>query len=377
MKKLLSILLLLITFGCVDRVLFDIKIPDDYTVSIEGFISDQLPPYRIRIYRTFDIESMENLKTGVTARVTLHDNHGNSEELEQLNSGVYENSTRLIQGKVGDIYKIKVELEDGRVYESIPDTLHASGKVDDVRWEFTSRITSDGLKYGFDIFEKSSLSEAKGNVRFMWRNKVTFKAKTKPEAESGQCYYIRTEGRCNFVHPCTGLKNIGTTAKPEIVRVGPCTCCICWYDAYNPQILLDDQVIAPGNSQYPEMQIDRVPLSGWYLQYKMRIEVSIQSLSTQSFRAWKGIRDQYSALNNIFQPITGKIHGNIVQTAGTPAPAQGIFYATSIADKHFYISAADIDPLLIPSIEFRGSGEFPCFDLAPNSTNRQPVFWEE
>lgn len=376
MKKLASICLLLVTFGCVDRVLYDILIPDKYPVYIDGFISDQVPPYRVRVYRSYDITSTENLRTGETARVVLYDSEGNSEEMTQISSGNYENSATGMRGKVGSVYHIKVELPDGRIYESIPDTLRPSGTVESTRWKFTSKITPDGLKYGFDIYEKTSAREAKGNARYMWRNKVTYKALTHPENQGGLCYYIQEEGKCNFKHPCSGLKNIGTTAQPHIVRVGPCQCCICWYDAYNQKIVLDDEFIAL-NGDYPELLVDRVPVSGWYLMYKMRVEVSMHSLSPQAFRSLKSVRDQYNALNNIFQPITGKIQGNIIQTGGKESVAPGLFYATSIASKYFYVYAAQIDQNLIPSTHYQGSDDFPCFDLAPNSTNRQPVFWEE
>lgn len=376
MKKLISICSLLITFGCIDRVFYDVKIPEVFEVSIDGFISDQPPPYRVNVQRTFDTESNENLRAGVSARVTLIDAEGHSEEFTQVVSGVYETATNGIQGVVGGVYKIKVELDDGRIYESKPDTLYAGGTMDDVSWKFNSRPFVNGFQYYFEIYGDASTHEDLSKTHFMWRNKTTFKSTSRPEFEPGNCYRIATEAKCNFVHPCTGLKNVGTDAMPKFERIGPCTCCTCWYDAYNPEVILNDHVVSV-DGDFPEVVVDRIVLDGWYMMYKMRIETSIQSLSLQSYRFWKGIRDQYAANSNIFQPITGKIPGNIQEVSSTGLQARGIFYATSVNSKVYYIRRYDIDERIIPDARTFLSGRTPCFNLFPNFHLTQPSYWEE
>src|SRR5262245_31532609 len=122
--RLISLLVLLIAFGCVDRVFFDIPIPKAYDLSISGFISDQPGPYQVNVFRTFDIESTESTKTGITTKsVVISDSEGNAETLQQVESGVYQTSADGIRGKVGGVYKVKGELLDGRVYESSKDRL--------------------------------------------------------------------------------------------------------------------------------------------------------------------------------------------------------------------------------------------------------------
>lgn len=376
MKKLISLVSLMTAFGCVDRVFFDINIPNEYEISIDGFISDQEGPYRISVLRTFDTESRENLRSGVSARVTMSDAEGNSEILSQVTSGVYETAVAGIRGKIGSVYKLKVELDDGRIYESTPDTMYTGGSMDSVRWNFTSGPSVNGIRYDFDIYCRSSANTERSDSHLMWRNKITFKTRTRPENEPDACYRIDKEARCNFVHPCSGLKNIGSDFNPNMVRVGPCTCCICWYDDYNAKVLLNDK-ISSSNGRYAEMMIDKVQMTGWNMMYKMRMDISIQSLSPQAFRFWKALRNQQTAVSNIFQPITGKIEGNFVQTAGIESKAKGIFYATSISSKYFYINRADIREELIPVVIDTKPAAVPCFTKFPNWTTTQPPFWVE
>jgi hypothetical protein len=274
---------------------------------------------------------------------------------------------------------VNVELPDGRVYQSVPDTLYPGGTLDSVYYKVASKPTINGFQYYFDIYGQSRTDVDLSKIHFTWQNKITFKALTHPEWEAipplKTCYRIPEEGKCNFVHPCSGLKNIGTDFEPNIVRIGPCTCCVCWYDAYSSTVILNDKV-GSVSGRFPELMIDHVPFSGWYLMYKMRVETSMQSLSPQAYDFWKAVRDQYTAVLNIFQPITGKIKGNIKQVGGEDSPAMGLFYATSLSSKVYYIHREDVREDFIPLINGDASAT-PCFNLFPFSSTVQPSYWIE
>ena len=177
-----SALLILIASACVDRLQFDIVKSSDYGIVIDGFISDQPGPYTVKISKAFDIESKESIKTAVTVkRLILSDDQGESEELTEVASGTYETKASGIRGQVGKVYKIRVELLNGKIYESVPDTLPAAGKMDSVYHSFTSNVNLDGdMEYGFDIFANSSIGSSASN-RFLWKMTGTFQTDTHPE----------------------------------------------------------------------------------------------------------------------------------------------------------------------------------------------------
>lgn len=375
-RIIICFFLLLTVIGCVDRLFYDVPAGDLTGLSISGHIDNQPGPYRINIFRNFDIDSKETIKAGLSVRsVVISDNEGNSEKLSQVESGVYETSTGGIRGRVGGIYKLSVELLDGRKYESVPDTLRETGTIDSVYYKLEGRQVDDGFIYEVLLYANSSTESDVKTNRFLWENKTTYKSKTKPldEYPGGLCY-LRPDGNCNFVAPCSGYVNIGTGGAFIGEYDSPCTCCICWYDKYSQSVLLNDSYDAI-NGKYNDVLVDRVEVTGWNLQYKLRLEVSMQSLSPQAYEFWKDVRDQRAAVNNIFQPVTGKISGNIREVTESGIPAQGIFYATATTTRALYIARGEIREELIPSIEFKKAGAFPCNKLAPNSTTTQPSFW--
>ena len=84
----------------------------------------------------------------------MFDNVGNSEVFTQVAPGVYRTGTKAnsMRGILGRAYHIKVELLDGRVYESVPDTLMRPGKVDSVYYTYHTTVTEDGRMQQGSIF---------------------------------------------------------------------------------------------------------------------------------------------------------------------------------------------------------------------------------
>ena len=373
MRTATSIIIFFLLGACVDRLHYDIKKTNDYGISVDGFISDHSGPYQVRINRAFDIESKETIKIPVSVEhLILSDNAGTSEELKEINSGIYETSPIGIHGQVGNVYKLKIELTDGRVYESVPDTLLPTGKIDSLYYFYSSVVNSEGaLDNGFDIFVDASRGD--GGSRFMWKMTGTFQAETRPECDNLNCYLL--DGKCNFAPACSGLLNIGSTAFRNLVRVKPCECCRCWYKIFNNKLVLsDDQLNFSGN--YNELYLHRIPVTPWIFMHKIHVEVSQISLTSNSFRFWKAIRDQKNAIGSLFQPITGKIPVNFIQLNGTASPILGLFYATSINKKSLYILRDNVPRLeelcAIPpgTICCRS-----CLEAFPNATNVKPAFW--
>ena len=380
-RSVAGIFLLFISFGCVDRLYYDVPAISSFGISISGHVSDQPGPYRVSIFRTFDIDSKDNIKTGVTANsVVISDNEGHSETLSQVQSGVYETKSDGMRGKVGGVYKVRVELADGRTYESDPDTLPKGGAIDSVYHKMVGRPTVSGYVYEFHVYANSSVEPGQDETYFSWTNKTTYKAETKPLEEMGEPPYLRSpcyrrpDNVCNFVAPCSGYDNLGSTRFPDLQYTGPCTCCICWYDQYSQGVLLSDGFITTGG-KYRDVLVDRVELTGWLMMFKARFEVSMQSLSPRAYKFWKAVRDQRSATNSLFQPLSGKIAGNINQVGGVDTPVFGVFYATAVTAKAFYISRGDFDISIIPTVDFPGAGAFPCYKLAPYSVTTAPSFW--
>jgi len=373
----LSIMLIILLAACVDRLYFDLDRPPAYTISVSGFVSDQPGPYRIEITKAFDIESKDSIRVPVSVKnLELSDNFGGKELLSEVRNGVYETKPKGIRGMVGRAYRITIELTDGRIYESVPDTLLPPGHIDDLFFDFKEEKVNTVTRYGYDIMVNSSAAED-GNIRVMWKFTGTFKAITTPEYANPLYTSCNPQpsGKCNFIPVCSGLVNIGVPAQNFIFeRQGPCECCICWYNLFNPIPVLSD-VRFIGKGKFPQIKVHHLPLDQWILREKIHVKVEQFSLSSQAYAFWQSVLSQKTAVNNLFQPVSGRIKSNFIQTRGAHSPIEGIFYASALSSKSAYIKPIDVpNPNFIPQgISFNDS----CLKLFPYATLTKPSFWED
>lgn len=365
----------MVSAACVDRLSFDLTGSATIVPVVVGYISDQPGPYRVSVSESFDIELDPKSKKPLSVKsLTISDNTGLSEELTEVKQGIYETSPTGIRGVAGRIYMLRIELIDGKIYESITDTLLNSGVLDSIYFDFVSKPDANNSQtYGFDIFFNSSAS-VENNFRFLWKFTGTFQAETNPELSESGCYY--EDGRCNFRPPCTGLKNVAVPAyPPRFERIGSCECCTCWYDLTNNSVALnDDGLEAVG--KFIGVKLYSLPLDAWIFSHKVHYKIEQFSITRQTFRFWKSIKDQQQAVNSIFQPINGKIPSNFMQRSGDAYPLAGIFYAASVSSKSSYIYRYDVpDERFIPTN--KAVIKSSCLDAFPNSTNIKPLFWED
>jgi hypothetical protein len=356
-------------------------LPQGLPISVYGYISSKPGPYRVTINTSFDIESKEDQKSPVSAlHVNLMDELGSNEELREITPGVYETSSNGTQGRIGGVYKLRIEFRDGKVYESLADTLMSPGEIDTIYQKFKGVPNLSGAtQYGFDISIVNARSNSKTN-RFMWNFTGTFKALTHPELirpPKGGCYPLVEEGnKCNYTPPCTGLHNIASFGPNyEYERVGPCTCCICWYQIFNDAPILSDEIY---DSRFNTgMSIYEIPLDPWIFMYKIHAEVIQLTLSKNTFHFFKSISKQKTAIGSLFQPITGKIPNTFIQLEGTATAINGIFHAAGVHSKSMWISRDDVGKG-VPVSDYpyqETSAIKSCFDLFPHSTNVKPDFW--
>ena len=381
-RKLCIVLIVVSAGACVDRIDLITEFNGDPVVVIDGHISDEPGPYTIKVSQGFDIQSKTSPKIPISVRrMVISDDLGNSEDLSPTEAGVYQTKPGGIQGKIGRVYKLRIELLDSRIYESLPDTLYPAGNVDSVYVEFGSKISSEGSpQYGFDILFNAS-SGNKGSKFFLWDFLGTFQAETNPEFQIDEpCSYATCDGcnPCNYKPLCSGIRNVSPYPdlnRAVFERVAPCTCCTCWFNFTNNNLVVsDDQYLSKG--RFTKIFLHHVPLDQWIFQHKVYVDVIQFSLSRQSFEFWKSIKLQKQAINSLFQPVTGKIPNNFKQLSGTPNAIQGIFYSTAKAHRSTFIERKDVpDQRLIPPVSLTWNKS--CLSLFPNGTTSRPFYWKD
>jgi len=365
--RLLIIILFLIAEGsCVDRIDIDTGTATNFPIVVDGFISDQPGPYTIKITKSFDIESKQSIKAPISAkRIFLSDDQGTSEQLVELSQGVYQSAPDGIRGEVGHAYMLRIEFLDGRVYESIPDTLYPSGNMEQVYFNFTSEKDKDGATInGFDVFFDSNAGE-RNTYFFLWKFVATYQVETNPELYAENC----GEGKCPLPRPCSSY----IYANGELEWVKPCECCTCWISFFNDNPIVSDNRLLEGD-HFTRIQAGYVPVNQWTFMHRVHAEVRQMSLSKQAFDFWRAVEAQKQAVNSLFQPVTGKIQSNFVQINGDPGVLEGLFYATAITSESVFINRTDV-----PSEGMIPPQDLPypesCVKLFPYSTTEKPDYW--
>ena len=280
-----SILLVLLLTSCVDKLQVDgLNAGRIFPVVIDGFISNADGPHTIKVTQSFDVGQDKSFNEPYRVKkIIVSDNSGQEEVLTEAGEGIYQiNSTK---GVVGNTYKLRVEFLDGRVYESVADTLLENGAIDSL-YNAYEQVEESSAEPRYRVFVNSTA--AAGNNRYLWSLRATFKARTHPEFFRKACYFF--EGKCNWVPPCSGYRNIGSQAFPEVIQVYPCECCTCWYDIFNARQVLSEDFFKL--KEYKNIEVGSFPVNGWTFMEKVRVEVSMRSLSKGAYNYFKTIRDQ-------------------------------------------------------------------------------------
>jgi hypothetical protein len=368
MKKIWSILLFLIINGCIDTA--DIDVPAfKYQLVVDGFITTDPGPYTVKLYRSRPLGNYVDLDRLIVekfAKITLKDDAGNSELLNETAEGVYQTKINGMQGQTGRSYHLEITLVNGKQYESSPDQIRPVGEVTSINYEF---VGGSGDEFregdGYRIF--ADAIGVPGNDDFLrLRMVATYKVETFPKLR----YEIIDDANQNpLIKPtpyeCSGYIN----QNNKLVKIKDCECCICWANLY------DDVPVVAGerfttNDAFLGLEIGFISVNRRTFYEKMRVEIQAMSLTPNTYLFWKLVRAQKEGVSNIFQPPSAEIKGNIKALNNTEE-VLGIFWAAGIQSKSIYIDRAEL-PYIIQPIDTMVA---PCTFIS-NSTNFKPSFWQ-
>lgn len=364
---------LLVLIGCVESIEFDVP-PAEELLVIEGYISNEDSPYTVNISRAIPLSADSLVRPPVeNAKIRLYDDENNIEDFHEVSPGVYE-TTGAIRGEVGRSYHIRVELEDGSVYESVPDLMKPVGNVEEIRYEFEARREEQNFtevnKDVFNVYIDSDAGPGVGNY-VRWRYKGTYRIVTNPELK------IEILPWSDLPRPiprdCSGFRIAGHPSGSGyiLVQVRDCTCCECYVAHYEeaPQ-LSDDMLIA--DSQFNNIKVGEVPISNITFYDKYLLEVEQMSMTQTAYEFFKLIRIQKTEASNIFQPPSGELIGNI-KALNSDDRVVGLFWSTAISKKTAFIQRDDIPYPLTPTETITES----CLLYFDDASTTKPEAWQD
>ena len=369
--RVLGLLCLTWLVACVESIEFEVP-PAQSLLVIEGYISNEDTEYTVNISRAIPLSADSLVKPPVEhAMVRLYDDQNNIEDFQEVSPGVYKTSG-AIQGEIGRSYHIRVELEDGTVYESKPDLMKPVGNVEEIRYEFEARTEEQNFvetnKDVFNVYIDSDAGPGFGNY-VRWRYNGVYRIVTNPELK------IEILPWSNLPRPipreCSGFRTAGHPSGSGyiLVQTKPCTCCECY--VYQREIapqLSDDLLIA--DKQFNNIKVGEVPINNITFFDKYLIEVEQMSLTQTAFDFFKLIRIQKTEASNIFQPPSGELIGNVV-ALNSEDRVVGLFWATAVSKKTMFLNRSDVPYPLTNTETITES----CLTYFDDATTTKPQAW--
>jgi hypothetical protein len=348
LKSILLFTLILLASACVDRITIKIPVLPSAIFTVDGLITDEPGPYTVKLTSAIRVDG--GLTRGGEAisvkKITLYDDIGNEETLSEINQGTYQTKPDGIRGKIGREYHIRIEANDGTIYESLPDKMNPVGEVDTIYHRFQSfQPTNSPTEYGYRIsIDAHDLPGSESYIR--WKLTGTYVIETLPQytycvpnpPPPPACTYCPSD--CSGFAYVDGQLKEGyalnpVTQKIEFVQGLKCTCCRCWVTKFEEHPHTNDKQFV-ANGKYREVEMGFVPVNFYTFFEKYRVEVTQMSLSRFAFDFWRAIQAQKESSSSLFQPISGKIPTNILDVE-RKTEVLGIFHASAVTKKQIYI----------------------------------------
>jgi hypothetical protein len=371
--KLSNILIAALLICCVDPINFER--PDlKPQLVVDGYISNLAGPYTVSLSRSRAVVGNQALRTPVPdAVVKIHSDAQEVETLVEKKDGIYVSTQ--VQGVVGRSYWITVELLDGSTFESTPEIIKPPATIDLVEYEYEHKTkVVNGLQANDDRFnllvDATTASESENYFR--WKVTGTYKIETRPDL-------ITRDNPDKFGPPlpdppkCSGwvayFNKLDPNNSGKKYRVADCTCCTCWVTNYEEAPRLASDELLQGD-QFRHVKVGVVPISPETFFEKYHVAITQMALTKSTFNYFKLLKAQKDGVTSLFQPISGKLRGNVART-DAEEEVLGMFYTAGMTTRTLFIEQSDLpvfpgflEPILKDCRQLR------------NSTTTKPDFWQ-
>lgn len=353
---------LLMAASCVTPIEFSVPGSEPLLV-VDGAITTDPGPYTVRLFKSFVVnDRYENPVPEFGARLTITDDQGLEEVLEETDKGIYETAGAM-RGTIGRTYQLHIRTLDGKEYESDPETIKPSGTLDSLYYEYVSEVqVVDGREVplrGFRMMINATGTGESDLLRWKWTG--TYRVLTFPEQRTK----ITDRGPVPDPLPCSGYRY----RDGKVTQFEFCSCCTCWVNNFPDRpVLSDEQLVSEGS--FRRITIAFIPLDRRLFHEKFHIDVEQHNLSTTAFEFWRAVRDQKDGATSLFQPPNAKARSN-VRPVVPGEDVLGLFTATAISRRSMFLYPSMSPDLILPIDTVKGS----CLGLDPSSTTTRPAFW--
>jgi hypothetical protein len=355
--KLLSLTIL--TAGltsCIAELEVNVR-NEELKLVVDGSISSQKPPYRIKLSYSGDLKFTNQLPEQSVirfAKVFVTDDLGKKIIYYPQANGTYLTlDTDDNQAKVGRTYTLTIELPSGEIYQSRPEKIPAIVPIDKIYYEYKRVVSGYDAKgfvispNGYDIFIDTKDPANQTNY-YRWEASTVSRRSA-------------TGVICGFFTYCN------TSCNQEIKSIES-------LKTYSDQYVNGNTI--------KKQQVIFSPLYATGYHY---IEVSQQSLTREAYQFWKRFEEQQTRTGSVLDPLPASIEGNVYSVKDPNKLALGFFSVVGVYKKRFILDNTQdndlVNKLPQPSIIYgRVNAVGACTERFDNSFGTgtwPPVGWLE
>jgi len=345
-QTLLSFAILLLfslsLYTCTDSLKGVTKTADGVLV-VEGSVTDRPGPYGVKLYlKSLDV----NIKTKtpvLNADVVVSDDKGNSYPFTEGDKGHYVSDPADFTGIPGRCYKLKIELDNGKTYQSKSEKLKAAPVVDTIYPIFIKKISTQGTSTGtFDLVGVLNDPSTKGDYyRWDWTH-----------------YYPK--------NICNVYKQDGLNYESA--------CCETCFGIQRPwgKAIIASDVYSNGYRMRQKLSTISYDTRADYF-----IVVDLYNIPESTYQFWRNINNLIGTSNANAQETPITIPSNIVNVDNPKDQVFGVFTVAGFSRKSFYVKRNYVreEPNLLTPSTYIPSGT--CAECIENwqSTKFKPPGW--
>jgi len=252
------------------------------------------------------------------AKVSIEDNAGNSEVLSELTPGYYMTSENGIQGTVGRTYTLTIATKEGDTYKSSPCFLNAALPIDSIYYEEatnqTLSTTSSGLtsENGVNIY--ADLTPIKNQTVYCKFETRIIREIYDNEYPNG-IHEPEVRVYCWTVNQLDEVPDLNAEVTQENIMI----------KKQSLGFLAKDQMSNNPSSYESFSMVGRI------------VSCYTYSLSEEAYLYYTHLREQLTAENNLFDPISTNLISNIKCENDPSKKVFGLFEVSGKSGRHSFL----------------------------------------
>lgn len=305
---------------------------------VDGVISNDTGPYTVKLSESAGVDSARYIPESGALVVLINDS-GQEDVMSEKKEGTYV-SSGLIQGQIGSLYKLHVELTSGETYETEYQ-------------EIKNPVAIDSFYYRRELYESPVSNEIHDGYRFYVSTDVTDNNSTYLMWRMTETYEYNSVYKIDYIY-FDGLHEFSN----------PDTLYTCWRTNEIPII---NTFSASSSDPIYEFPLTFVSKDTKKLSVGYSLQLRQYNINEETYNYWNALEDMNNQSGNLYSQQPYQLIGNLKNINNPDEIVLGYFIVAGVESKRIfaeprlqtnsYSTNCVVDDLLLGNLlRFGGAG---------------------